>query len=182
MTSSTTAERLVAALAGAELSLAKLIDAVQGFTAGERPAAVTTAEWLRSCALDEYGSARAYVWIAQGRVHGYFAITVGVARLEPRVLVELQAGPRALPAVLLAQAARWPAGELLAPGAVLEGALGVAERIRQYAGVGALVLDPADPQTSAMWQRRGFQPVLDPPPRGHERRLWRALGGEDDQR
>ncbi len=65
---------------------------------------------------------------------------------------------------------------MLAPGAILNGAIGVAERIRQYAGVVALILDPADPATSAMWQQRGFKPVLDNPPRGRERRLWRALG------
>lgn len=186
MTSTASSQQLVAALGDSQLSLitlprradcpSELISAVTGFDAGERPPAITTAEWLRESALDEYGSARTYLWVAEGRVHGFFAMTVGAARVQPTLLVELEAGPRPLPSVLLAQAARWPGGTLLAPGAILNGAIGVAERIRQYAGVAALVLDPADPTTSAMWQQRGFKPVLDNPPRGRERRLWRALG------
>jgi hypothetical protein len=186
VTPAASSQQLLAALSDAQLSLitlprradcpAQLVDAVTSFHAGDRPPAITTAEWLREAALDEYGSARTYLWVAQRRVHGFFAMTVGAARVEQTVLVELEAGRRPLPSVLLAQAARWPDGTLLPAGAILDGAIGVAERIRLYAGVAALVLDPADPETGAMWQRRGFTPVLDNPPRGRERRLWRALG------
>jgi hypothetical protein len=186
VTSTASLQQLVAALGDSQLSLitlprradcpSELISAVTSFDAGDRPPAIMTAEWLREAALDEYGSARSYLWVAEGRVHGFFAMTVGAARVQQTVLVELEAGRRPLPSVLLAQAARWPGGTLLAPGAILNSAIGVAERIRQYAGVAALVLDPADPATSAMWQQRGFKPVLNNPARGRERRLWRALG------
>jgi len=180
------AQAISVATMGDELSLitvprraecpSSLVDALGDFDAGARPAAVATSHWLRESAMNEHDSARTYLWVARGRVHGFFAISVGSGRLQPETLTELDAGPRPLPAVLLAQAARWPESELLPAGAILSGALGVAERIAQYAGVGALMLDPFDDPTSAMWQRRGFQPVLDTPPRGRPRRLWRALG------
>lgn len=153
-----------------------LLDAVAAFNAGERPAAVATTRWLGECALDEHGSARTYLWVADGRVHGFFAVSVGLGRIEREALATLEAGPRPLPAVLLAQAARSSDTKRLAPGAILTSALGIAERISQYTGVGALMLDPFDQPTSDMWRRRGFQPVLDSPPRGRERRLWRTLG------
>lgn len=186
MSDPASSDRLSAALTGTDLSLitlptrvecpVDLLDAVAAFKGGERPAAVATTRWLRECALDEHGSARTYLWVAEGRVHGFFAVSVGLGRIERDALATLEAGPRPLPAVLLAQAARSSDTERLPPGAILTGALGIAERISQYAGVGALMLDPFDSPTSEMWQRRGFQPVLDSPPRGRERRLWRALG------
>ena len=186
MTDPASSDPLSAALAGTELSLitlptrakcpVDLLHAVAAFDAGNRPAALATTRWLHECALDEHGSARTYLWVAEGQAHGFFAVSVGLSRIEPETLATLEAGPRPLPAVLLAQAARSSETERLAPGAVLTGALGIAERISQYAGVGALMLDPFDPPTSEMWRRRGFQPVLDAPPRGRERRLWRALG------
>lgn len=184
MSTQASPEQLVAAANGRQLSLItlprrsacprELADAIAAFDAGERPAANASARWLRESALDQHGSARTYLWVAAGQVHGFFAISVGTAKLQSEQLTELDAGPWPLPAILLAQAARSPGGSLPA-GAILTSALGVAERIAQYAGVAALILDPFDAPTSAMWQRRGFQPGLEPPP-GRQPRLWRALG------
>ncbi len=180
---SASAEQLLAALGGPVLTLATLPPArdcpveltrvVEHFDAGDGAAARASAGWLRESALHEHGSARTYVWLGGDRLHGFFAISVGTAKLEDEELVRLHARPRPLPAVLLAQAARNPAGSL-APGAILTGALGVAQRIAQLGGVAALVLDPFDEATSLMWQRRGFQPTSDKP-RGGRQRLWRAL-------
>ncbi len=185
MSTQSSPEQLVAAANGRQLSLItlprrsdcppELSDVIAAFDAGDRPAATASARWLRESALDQHGSARAYLWLAAGQAHGFFAISVGTAKLLPENLTALDAGPWPLPAILLAQAARSPGGSLPA-GAILTSALGVAERIAQYAGVAALILDPFDAPTSAMWQRRGFQPVLDKPPPGRQPRLWRALG------
>ncbi len=177
------AEELVAALSSPVMTLATLPPArdcpveltrmVEHFDVGDGAAAQASARWLRESALHEHGSARTYAWLGSEQLHGFFAISVGTARLEDEELVRLQAGPRPLPVVLLAQAARNPAGSL-PPGAILTGALGVAQRIAQLGGVAALVLDPFDEPTSLMWRRRGFQPTIGKPRGGHQR-LWRAL-------
>ncbi len=178
------AERLLAALRGTPASLVtlprrgecpvELVKAIGRFDAGERPAAVTTAAWLRSRALDEYGSARTYVWVAAGEVLAFFTLSVGLGKLEPAELEAADANERRpLPAVLLAQAARRPDADL-PPGAILEYALGIAARVEEYVGVGALMLDPFDPETEAMWISRGCRPTRDKPRNG-VRRLWMPL-------
>lgn len=177
-------EELVAALAGTSWTLMtlpsrarcphQLVTAVGNFEAGDRPAALASAKWLRDHALDEHGSARSYVFAAENRVLAFFALSVGVASLEPADLAALAAGPRQLPAVLLAQAARWPEADL-PPGTVLEHALGAAERANQFVGVGALMLDPYDEAADKMWRARGFRPVKKTRGQGLLR-LWRPLG------
>lgn len=178
-----TPQQLLDALTGPELTLItlpsatecpqELARAVAAFEAGETAAAAASVEWLREDALREHGSARTWAWVGSNQLHGFFAISFGIAKLQDADLEQLQAGPRPLPAVLLAQAARNPAGSL-APGAILVGALGVAVRIAQLGGAAALILDPYDEPTSEMWKRRGFLPTSDKP-RGGRQRLWRAL-------
>lgn len=153
----------------------ELIAAVEAFDAGDRPAAAASAAWLRERALDEHGSARSYVFVARSRVLAFFALSVGVASLEPDELAPLAAGARPLPAVLLAQAARTPGAELPS-GAVLRYALGAAERVQQFVGVGALMLDPYDGETDRMWRARGFRPVKKTRRDQQLLRLWRPLG------
>lgn len=178
-------EDLVAALAGTSRTLVtlpsrtrcphELVAAVEEFEAGDRPAALASAKWLREHALDEHGSARTYVFVAENRALAFFALSVGVASLEPAALAVLAAGPRQLPAVLLAQAARRPDADLPS-GTVLEHALGAAERAHQFVGVGALMLDPYDEEADRMWRARGFRPVRKTRRDQDLLRLWRPLG------
>lgn len=153
----------------------ELIAAVQTFEAGDRAAAQASARWLRKDALDQYGSARSWVWIGQGRVHAFFALSVGVGKLLSGQLEGQQAGPWPLPAVLLAQAARNPSADLAA-GAILRSAIGLAERTAQLVGIGALMLDPYDHETAEMWLRKGFHPIAEKPRGGRPARLWYPIG------
>lgn len=152
-----------------------LTEAVTKFEPTSRPAATASGEWLRDRALIEHGSARTYVWVSDGRVHAFFALSVGTCRLKPEQLVMLEAGPRPMPAVLLAQAARARDSDV-APREILETAIGVAEEIASLGGAGALMLDPYDPATERMWRKRGFLPTSDKPRQGAQQRLWIELG------
>jgi len=94
---SASAEQLLAALGGPVLTLATLPPArdcpveltrgVEHFDAGDGAAARASAGWLRESALHEHGSARTYVWLGGDRLHGFFAISVGTAKLEDEELV-----------------------------------------------------------------------------------------------
>lgn len=176
--------RLVAALTGTPWTLLtlprrarcphELVAAVESFEAGDRPAAVASAQWLRERALDEHESARTHLFVSAGRVLAFFALSVGTGTLEPDEQAALEVGSRPLPAVLLAQAARRPDAALPA-GVVLRQALAAAERAHQYVGVAALMLDAYDDKAHRMWRARGFRPVKKPLREGRPR-LWRALG------
>lgn len=77
--------------------------------------------------------------------------------------------------MLLAQATRAD-GVVLSRGLVFTYALGVAGRIEELVGVGAMMLDPYDEETAVMWRDHGFQPVKDRPRGGQPPRLWLPLG------
>lgn len=153
----------------------ELANAVAAFTEDTAiPAAVSSAAWLRERASVEYDSARSYVWVGDGRLHGFCAVSTGMFRCEPADRTEMDVGPYPLPAVLLAQAARSRGGHL-ERNAILQSALGVAESIRGRVAVAALILDPFDEPTGRMWASSGFRPTADKPPKGRQQRLWRAL-------
>ncbi len=176
---------LVAALDGARTIVAtlpplascprQLVQAVEAFEPMDHPSAIASGAWLRDRAFLEHGSARTYVWVARGRVHGFFAVSVGTCRLQPHELATLQAGRRPMPAVLLAQAARARECDI-PPNEILETVLGIAEEVAALAGAGALMLDPFDQPTEQMWRARGFRSTSDTPRGNGRRRLWIELG------
>lgn len=181
-----TPEQLREALAGSKFSVvtlprrphcpAELTEAIKTFDAGSVPAAVASARWLREEALDQYGSARTYVFVADGRVLGFFALSVALGTLEPDEAPELGVrDPAKIPAVLLAQAARRPDANL-PPGVVFEYALAVTEDAQRRLGVAVLMLDAFDDDTDEMWKTRGLRPLRKPRPYGRPS-LWIALGG-----
>jgi hypothetical protein len=155
----------------------ELVQALDAFYAGPRPAALAAASWLKCRAFDSHFTARAHLLVADRRVLAFYALASAQVQLRQRDRKRLQAdGPVSVPAALVAWIAKDPRADV--PGkALLLHAAAKARRAALLQATCVLVVDPFDDQTAAMWRQRfGFRPSAEP---GERKRLWLPLHALD---
>jgi len=137
-----------------------LLAAVADFEARDCPAGRAAAEWLRENALDNHGSTVTYLMLRARRVEGFYALSSAQVRLSMRHRRELAGdrGQRYLslrplqPASLVAWIAKRN-GAATTGRELLMHAFSTALQASELQASIALVLDPYDEETAAMWVR-----------------------------
>jgi hypothetical protein len=183
----TTAESIAAALADPQPSWVTLApvdaemrnevrSALDAFDAGERPAAVAAASWLQTQALDAYQTSRTRLLIAERQVAGFYSLASAQVALSQRDRRRLAVVPVRVPAALVT----WMAKDVRAGiggDVLLLHAVATARRAAALQATTALVVDPFDDETAAMWRKRfGFRTSAEP---GERKRLWLPLQAPD---
>jgi GNAT superfamily N-acetyltransferase len=118
-------------------------------------------EWLLRYARQAQasGSAKTYVMTGQGRIVGYYSLTVGqIDTLEVSDRVRKGMGAYPIPVVILARlaVARRMQGHGLGVG-LLQDAIRRTLAIAEQAGVRALLTHPVDEDAARFYQRFGFE-------------------------
>ena len=129
----------------------QLVDAIEQFDPGPRPAAQASAEWLREHGLT--GESVPYLLVEDGELLGFYAVTAGEVQLNSRHRERLGLGHPTQGAVLVTQMAK-SARHDVDGGRLLRDAIGVAAELAEQIGATVLAVDPFDHETADMWQRR----------------------------
>jgi hypothetical protein len=178
-----TAESIVAALADPQLSWltlppadvevpTQLRHALDGFDAGQRPAAAAARRWLKEEALGAYPTARTRLVVAEDRVVGFYSLASAQVALSQRDRRRLGVAPVQVPAALVAWIAKDTRADIDGKALLLHAAA-TARRAAMLQATSVLVVDPFDEETAIMWRGHfGFRPSAEP---GQRRRLWLPL-------
>ena len=153
----------------------ELVEAVARFDAGDLPAAIAAAEWLKQEALREPLESATRLCVAHSQVLGYYALANGSVALKSRQRRQLGVHYVTQPAIIVTWIAKSIAHEF--DGSLLvEHALGSARRAAQESTATVLGLDPFDADTAEMWKRRyGFRDSLENGPGRELPRMFVAL-------
>jgi hypothetical protein len=173
-----------------------LLDAIEEFESLDNPAGRAAMNWLRNDALDWDGTTLTYMMLFGGRVEGFYAAASQSVLLSQRDVRRLRGDqasviniPRRQPATFIAWLAKHR--DATTRGLrILEHAFSTATQVAELQGNIALVLDPYDEATAAMWLamdvgfRRSSRDKFDD---GHQngsvddrpRRLWMPLRDAD---
>lgn len=140
----------------------ELIEALDAFDAGERPAAVAAGSWLKTQALDSYETSRTRLLVAEHRVAGFYSLASAQVALSQRDRRRLGVDPVQVPAALVAWIAKDVSADIDGKVLLLH-ADATARRAAALQATSVLVVDPFDDETAAMWRRRfGFRPSAEP--------------------
>lgn len=129
----------------------ELVEMVEDFDAGPSEAGVASTRFLQEEALDNHGSTITRIMVWNGRVEGFYALCS--ASVELRQSDRKRAGGyrhAVQPASLIAWMARDHRCDLRGPEIVMH-AFATARRVAADQGSVALVLDPFDAASEAVW-------------------------------
>ena len=150
--------------------------ALDQFDAGPTPAGVAASAWLRDRALTQHEISRTRLYIAGGRISGYYSLcnsSFEISSRKRRSLLRVETTIRTLPASLVT----WLAKDQRAgiDGKVLiQHAIATAREATAAAASVALVVDPFDDTTAEIWKNRfGFRESLE-----DSDRLWMPLAAD----
>lgn len=150
----------------------ELWTAIEAFDAGDRPAAVAAARWLKTDAWRAFPTARTRVALTDGRVAGFYALASAHVSLSQRDRRGLSVSPVRVPAALVA----WIAKDIQAGvdgKELLLHAVAIARRVAALQATTVLVVDPFDSEAAMMWRQRfGFRPSAEV---AISKRLWLPL-------
>lgn len=154
----------------------ELLEAIERFDAGARPAAQAATDWLKTRAMHASLTARTRLYVAEGRVLAFYALAstnVALSQRHRRQLVPAGADPEvvALPGTLVAWLAKDQTSDVDGSVLLLHAAA-IARRAAALQATAVLVVDAFDEETERMWRDRfGFRSSGDRPGR-----LWLPLG------
>lgn len=149
--------------------LAALLD---GFDAGDRPAAVAAGDWLRSEAFGSHATSRTRLLIADQRLAGFYSLASAQVELNQRDRGRLGVDPVRVPAALVTWIAKDKHAGIDGKELLLH-ATAMARRTAELQATAVLVVDPYDDETAAMWRERfGFRPSSEA---RTPKRLWLPL-------
>jgi hypothetical protein len=133
----------------------QLLDAVDEFESVDRPAGHAASGWLKFEALAWHSTTVTYLMLLDRRIEAFYAVTASNVLLSQRDRRRLRPDiPQGLPARQPATLIAWLAKHRFAttPGVkILQHAFAVALQVAELQGTIALVLDPFDDETAAMW-------------------------------
>lgn len=146
--------------------------AIEAFDAGDRPAAVAAARWLKTEARRAFPTARTRVILIEGHVAGFYALASAHVSLSQHDRRSLGVEPVRVPAALVAWIAKGIRTSVDGKTLLLHAAA-VARRVGALQATTVLVVDPFDSETEMMWRQRfGFRRSVEA---GTGRRLWLPL-------
>jgi hypothetical protein len=157
----------------------EIAEMIEAFDAGDRPAGVAAAEWLRESALT--GESVAYLLIEDDELLGFYALTAGQVELAGGHRRQYGMSHPTQGAILVTQLAKSVRHDV--EGArLLQDAIGVAAEIAETIGATVLAVDPYDHGTAEMWKQRfkmrasrTVVPGHDDPEEGALKRLYLPL-------
>jgi hypothetical protein len=132
------------------------------FDAGDRPAAVEAATWLREQALDSHATSRTWLLLAQHRIAGFYSLAS--TRVELRQSHRRRLGLHSkivhVPATLVTWIAKDHRGDIGGEQLLLH-AVGIARRAAAWQATAVLVVEPFDDETATMRRERyGFRAAV----------------------
>ncbi|MBA3509795.1 MAG: hypothetical protein H0T19_06850 [Thermoleophilaceae bacterium] len=153
----------------------ELVEAVEAFDPGPRPAAEAAATWLRDDGLRDPPESVARLYVASGKLLGFYALANGDVELTSshRKKADLQRPTQ--PAVVLTWIAKSTEHEVEG-GLLVAHATGVAREAAEISAATVFALDPFDEETAEMWRLKGFRNSRTPVPgEAGLKRMWIPL-------
>ena len=155
--------------------------AVEAFQAMDTDAGRDAEHWLKEQALNDHPSTVTWLYLLDGRLEGYYALSSTSVELTQRQRKKLTSWRRAhplhpsQPASLIAWIAKHREAQI--PGELLVlHATFIAGQVSELQGNIALVLDPYDDDVGEMWRTRyGFNTAAGPDSSDGRKRLWLPL-------
>jgi len=129
----------------------ELVEAIERFDPGSRPAAQASADWLREHGLA--GESVPNLLVEDADLLGFYALTAGEVELNSRHRERLGLGHPTQGAVLVTQMAKSARHEVDG-GRLLRDAIGIAGELAERIGASVLAVDPFDQETAELWQQR----------------------------
>ena len=157
-------------------AISELVEAIEGFDAGDLPGAMDRVEWLREYAFRFPEESATRLYMQAGRLLGFYALANGQVELMPRQVDDAGGLSKTQPAVLLTQIARAYEAEGAGTPMFLH-ALGVARRATYYSAATVIGLDPDSEEVAErVWREKyGFRDSKQPGPGRDLPRMWRPL-------
>lgn len=133
-----------------------LREAVAGFDAGDKPAAMAAVGWLQSIDVNAVQESVTHLCFVDGHLVGFYALASGQAVLTTKRRAEVGVRLRTQPAVILTWVAK-SAQHQFDGSQLIEDAVFEALKAAEHVAATVLALDPFDAETAEMWRARyGF--------------------------
>ncbi len=156
-----------------------LVEAVRSFQSTDTEAGKAATLWLRERSLEAHPSVVTRLLVSDGIVQGFYTLASSQVRLtqrQRRGLTDSAVVNAVQPASFIEWMAKHRDAEAGVVDAILLHAAYTAIQVTQLQGNVALVVDPIDEETAALWQDRyGFRRSLSDDP-NELKRLWIPLG------